>query len=49
LVRSSFQQPLPSPLLGAEYGSATFAATDGPAQYEVRVSTTGLLIRKLGP
>jgi hypothetical protein len=38
-----------SPLLDAEYGSATFAAADSPAQYEVRVSTTGLLIRKLEP
>jgi hypothetical protein len=38
-----------SPLLDAEYGSATFAATDIPTQYEVRVSTTGLLIRKLAP
>ena len=38
-----------SPLLDAEYGSATFAAANGPAQYEVRVSTTGLLIRKRGP
>jgi len=36
-----------SPLLDAEYGSATFAAADGLTQYEVRVSTTGLLIRKL--
>lgn len=38
-----------APLLDAEYGSATFAAADTPAQYEVRVSTTGLLIRKLEP
>ena len=38
-----------NPLLDADYGSATFAAADSPAQYEVRVSTTGLLIRKLGP
>ncbi len=38
-----------SPLLDAEYGSATFAAADSPAQYEVRVSTTGLLIRRLAP
>ncbi len=38
-----------SPLLDAEYGSATFAAADNSAQYEVRVSTTGLLIRKLEP
>ena len=37
------------PLLDAEYGSATFAGADTPAQYEVRVSTTGLLIRKLEP
>ncbi len=37
------------PLLDAEYGSATFADADSPARYEVRVSTTGLLIRKLGP
>jgi len=37
------------PLLDADYGSATFAAADRPTQYEVRVSTTGLLIRKLGP
>jgi hypothetical protein len=36
-----------APLLDAEYGSATFAAANGPMQYEVRVSTTGLLIRKL--
>jgi hypothetical protein len=38
-----------NPLLDADYGSATFAAADSPAQYEVRVSTTGLLIRKLAP
>ena len=36
-------------LLDAEYGSATFAAVDVPAQYEVRVSTTGLLIRRIEP
>jgi hypothetical protein len=38
-----------NPMLDADYGSATFAAADSPAQYEVRVSTTGLLIRKLEP
>jgi hypothetical protein len=37
-----------SPLLDAEYGYASFTAAGGPAQYEVRVQTTGLLIRKLG-
>ena len=43
-----FNNPCKSPLLDAEYGSATFAAADGPALYEVRVSMTGLLIRKWG-
>lgn len=38
-----------APLLDAEYGSATFTAADGPAEYEIRVTTTGLLIRKLEP
>lgn len=36
------------PLLDAEYGSATFIAADQAAEFEVRVSTTGLLIRKVG-
>lgn len=34
-----------APLLDAEYGSATFIAADRPRTYEVRVSTTGLLVR----
>jgi len=38
--------PLLRPLLDAEYGSATFIAANKPAEFEVRVSTTGLLIRK---
>lgn len=38
-----------APLLDVEYGSATFAPADRPAEYEVRVSTTGLLIRPLAP
>jgi hypothetical protein len=38
-----------APLLDAEYGSATFARADRPARYEVRVSTTGLLVREVGP
>jgi hypothetical protein len=33
------------PLVDAEYGSAAFVAAGGPARYEVRVSTTGLLMR----
>jgi len=34
-----------APLVDAQYGSATFVAAGRPAQFEVRVSTTGLLIR----
>lgn len=34
------------PLLDAEYGSATFIAIDEPAVFEVRVSASGLLIRR---
>jgi len=33
------------PLLDAEYGSGTFVTVDAPSVIEVRVSTTGLLIR----
>jgi hypothetical protein len=36
------------PLLDAEYGSATFVAVTRPAELELRVSTTGLLIREAG-
>ena len=35
-------------LLDAEYGSATFARVTQPAELEVRVSTTGLLMREVG-
>lgn len=38
--------PFLSPLLDAEYGSATFVAVSKPAEFELRVSTTGLLIRE---
>ena len=34
-----------SPLLDAEYGSGTFVRVNAPAELEIRVSTTGLLIR----
>jgi hypothetical protein len=34
------------PLLDAEYGSGTFVPADKPADLEVRVSTSGLLIRR---
>lgn len=33
------------PFLDAEYGSATFVPVSGPAELELRVSTTGLLLR----
>ena len=36
------------PLLDAEYGSASFIHSDKPAYFEIRVSTTGLLIREVG-
>lgn len=32
-------------LVDAEYGSATFVVADRPADYELRVSTTGLMVR----
>jgi hypothetical protein len=36
-----------SPLVDAEYGSATFVSVTRPAALEVRVSTTGLLMREV--
>lgn len=36
-----------APLLDVEYGSATFVPADRPQTLEVRVSTTGLLIRPM--
>ena len=38
-----------SPLLDAEYGSATFVPVTQPSELELRVSTTGLLIREAAP
>jgi hypothetical protein len=35
-----------APLVDAEYGSAAFVPVDEPAELELRVSTTGLLIRR---
>ncbi len=37
-----------APLVDAEYGSATFTDASRPAQYELNVSTTGLLVRRIG-
>ena len=36
-----------SPLFDAEYGSATFVPVTRPAELELRVSTTGLLMREV--
>ncbi|HXF95402.1 MAG TPA: hypothetical protein VNI61_04805 [Gemmatimonadales bacterium] len=36
-----------APLVDAEYGSATFVEARQPAEFEVRVSTTGLLVRRV--
>lgn len=36
-----------APLLDAEYGSATFVPVTKPAELELRVSTTGLLLREV--
>ena len=38
-----------APLVDAEYGSATFVPVTQPAEFELRVSTTGLLIREAVP
>jgi len=38
-----------APLLDAQYGSATFVPVTRPAAFELRVSTTGLLIREADP
>jgi hypothetical protein len=38
-----------APLLDAEYGSATFVPVTQPAELELRVSTSGLLIRDATP
>ncbi len=36
-----------APLVDVEYGSATFAPVTRPASFEIRVSTSGLLIREV--
>ena len=37
------------PLLDAQYGSATFTPVNRAADLEVRVSTSGLLVREIPP
>jgi hypothetical protein len=38
--------PLLAPLVDAEYGSATFTPVEDQVRFEVRLSTTGLLVRR---
>jgi len=38
--------PLLAPLLDAEYGSGTFVPVEDRARFEVRLSTSGLLVRR---
>ncbi len=40
------RHPLLGWLVDAEYGSGTFTATDDQAQFDILVSTSGLLVRK---
>ena len=35
-------------LVDAEYGSATFVPANAPAEYDVLVSTSGLMVRRAG-
>src|SRR5262245_60186769 len=41
--------PFLSPLFDAEYGSASYVPVTQPAEFELRVSTTGLLLREAKP
>lgn len=47
LFRLRQRYALLAPLLDVEYGSATYAPAGRPARFEVRVSTSGLLIREI--
>ena len=38
-----------APLLDAEYGSASFVPVTAPAEFDVKISTTGVLIRERKP
>ena len=37
-----------APFYDAEYGSASFVAVNGPAELELKVSTSGLVLRPVG-
>jgi hypothetical protein len=47
LFRMRRSYPLLAPLVDAEYGSATFTPIEDRGRFEVRLSTTGLLVRRL--
>ncbi|NVJ51103.1 MAG: hypothetical protein HWE13_12500 [Gammaproteobacteria bacterium] len=47
LAQARHQYSFLSFLFDAEYGSATFIRVDKPAQFSLRVSTTGLLLRPI--
>lgn len=38
-----------APLVDAQYGSATFVAVSRPAEFEIKVSASGLLVREAPP
>jgi hypothetical protein len=40
--------PVLGSLVDAEYGSATFVPANAPAEYDLRVSTSGLMVRRAG-
>ena len=48
LVALAQRYPVLAPLVDAQYGSATFLPVPQPAHLELRVSTTGLLLRPGG-
>jgi len=46
LFRLRQRYPFLAPLYDAQYGSATFVQVTEPTELEVRVSTSGLLMRE---
>jgi hypothetical protein len=48
LFELRLRHPFLAPLVDAEYGSASFVPVTQPSELELRVSTTGLLIRPVG-
>lgn len=48
LFRLRRKYELLSPLVDAEYGSASYVTAERPQRFQVRVTTSGLLIRNMG-